>query len=173
MWGSRPCLFMIISNTKRHPNNTKTDQLPISEVITGLPRPYHNINPKFLKMSMSTPLLRVRIWKFAHNTCLMCPCRAFNECFFLCVFVRYLVFFCDIWVLRDTTFSAKKQKTEKKLIRKRLGKGTLNMCAKCQGLTLENGVDIWTFLRLRAVLNAAIFFLILPPNVWSQEAARI
>ena len=103
----------------------------------------------------------------------MCPCRAFNECFFLCVFVRYLVFFCDIWVLRDTTFSAKKQKTEKKLIRKRLGKGTLNMCAKCQGLTLENGVDIWTFLRLRAVLNAAIFFLILPPNVWSQEAARI
>ena len=22
-------------------NNTKTDQLPISEVITGLPRPYH------------------------------------------------------------------------------------------------------------------------------------
>ena len=33
---------MIIPNTKRHPNNTKTDQLPISEVITGLPRPYHN-----------------------------------------------------------------------------------------------------------------------------------
>ena len=30
---------MIIPNTKRHPNNTKTDQLPISEVITGLPRP--------------------------------------------------------------------------------------------------------------------------------------
>ena len=27
---------MIIPNTKRHPNNTKTDQLPIFEVITGL-----------------------------------------------------------------------------------------------------------------------------------------
>ena len=58
--GSRPSRFMIIPNTKRHPNNTKTDQLlkgqwlpaspfktnlttlPISEVITGLPRPYHN-----------------------------------------------------------------------------------------------------------------------------------
>ena len=40
--GSRPSLFMIIPNTKRHPNNTKTDQLLISEVITGLPRPYHN-----------------------------------------------------------------------------------------------------------------------------------
>ena len=33
---------MIIPNTKGHPNNTKTDQLPISEVITGLPRPYHH-----------------------------------------------------------------------------------------------------------------------------------
>ena len=27
-------------------------------------------------------------------------------------------------------------------------------------------------IELRAVLNAAIFFQILPPNVWSQEAAR-
>ena len=33
MWGSRPSHFMIIPNTKRHPNNIKTDQLPISEVI--------------------------------------------------------------------------------------------------------------------------------------------
>ena len=30
---SRTSLFMIIPNTKRHPNNTKTDQLPISEVL--------------------------------------------------------------------------------------------------------------------------------------------
>ena len=45
MRGSRPSLSMIIPNTKRHPNNTKTDQLPISEVITGLPRPYHNNFP--------------------------------------------------------------------------------------------------------------------------------
>ena len=45
MRGSRASLFMIVPNTKRHPNNTKTDQLPISEVITGLPRPYHNNSP--------------------------------------------------------------------------------------------------------------------------------
>ena len=45
MWGSRPSHLMVILNTKRHPIDTKTDQLlPISEVITGLPRPYHNIN---------------------------------------------------------------------------------------------------------------------------------
>ena len=30
---------------KRHPNYTKTDQLPTSEVITGLPRPYHHTSP--------------------------------------------------------------------------------------------------------------------------------
>ena len=42
-WGSRPSHFMIITNTKRHhPNNMKTYQWPISEVITCLPRPYHN-----------------------------------------------------------------------------------------------------------------------------------
>ena len=41
--GLSPSLFMIVPNTKRHPNNTKTDQLPISEAITGLPRPYHKI----------------------------------------------------------------------------------------------------------------------------------
>ena len=37
--------LIIIPNTKRHPNFTKTDQLPISEVSTGLPRPYHNTSP--------------------------------------------------------------------------------------------------------------------------------
>ena len=42
MWGSRLSHFMMIPNTKRRLNNTKTDQLPISEVITGLPRPCHN-----------------------------------------------------------------------------------------------------------------------------------
>ena len=30
---------------KRHPNYTKTDQLPISEVITDLPRPHHHTSP--------------------------------------------------------------------------------------------------------------------------------
>ena len=44
--GLSPVSFMIIPNTKRHPNNMKTDQLPISEVITGLPRPYHSKNHK-------------------------------------------------------------------------------------------------------------------------------
>ena len=42
---------MIIPNTKRHPNNTKTDQLPVFDVITGLPRPYHNIHGCFNRPS--------------------------------------------------------------------------------------------------------------------------
>ena len=29
MWGSRLCRFIIIPNIKRHPNSSKTDQLPI------------------------------------------------------------------------------------------------------------------------------------------------
>ena len=41
--------FMIIPNTKRHTSNMKTDQLPISEVITGLPRPYHH-NIRYLSI---------------------------------------------------------------------------------------------------------------------------
>ena len=40
--GSRPSLFYDNPEYKRHRNYTKTDQLPISEVITGLPRPYHH-----------------------------------------------------------------------------------------------------------------------------------
>ena len=44
--GSRPSHFLIIPNTKRHPNNTKTDQLPMFGVMTGLPRPYLNTYPE-------------------------------------------------------------------------------------------------------------------------------
>ena len=40
--GCRPSHFMCIPNTKRHPNNTKTDQLPIFGVNIGIPRPYLN-----------------------------------------------------------------------------------------------------------------------------------
>ena len=39
----------------------------------------------------------------------------------------------------------KKQKNKKKTIRERLGRGTLNTCTECQGLSLKNSVDIWSF----------------------------
>ena len=42
--GLSPVPFYDNPENKRHPNNTKTDQLPIFEVITGLSRPYHNID---------------------------------------------------------------------------------------------------------------------------------
>ena len=40
-----PVSFFFYDNPeyKRHPNYTKTDQLPISEVIPRLPRPYHHM----------------------------------------------------------------------------------------------------------------------------------
>ena len=62
------------------------------------------------------------------------------------------VFLSDIWGFvflgifgsyRDPTFSVIGEKTKtKNPIRKRLGKGTLNTCAKFQGLTLKNGVEV-------------------------------
>ena len=53
-----------------------------------------------------------------------------------------------------TKISDEKIKKKKKSIRQRLGKGTLNTCAKFQGPTLKNGVDIWTFVRLSAKITA-------------------
>ena len=73
-----------------------------------------------------------------------------------CSFVRYLgfcIFGGYLCLKRPHIFGEKKQ--EKNVyIRKRLGKGTLNTCAKFQGLTLKNGVDIWTFVRLSAKITA-------------------
>ena len=71
MWGSRPSHFMIIPNTKRHPNNTKTDQLPISEVITGLPRPYRNNRPANEKRLYIWTSLATVMWQHVNNL----PCR--------------------------------------------------------------------------------------------------
>ena len=80
--------------------------------------------------------LRIRPWIFAR------ACRAFNEwIFFVFFFVRYLGFciVCGYLGLNATpNFRRKKGET----IRKRLCRGTLNMCAKFQGLSLKNGVDI-------------------------------
>ena len=87
-------------------------------------------------------------------TCLVSLRRAFHE--WVCLFfVRYLGFCIvrDILVLRDPTFSAKNKQT-KKPASKKIGKGILNTCAKFQGLTLKNGVDIWTFVRLSAKITA-------------------
>ena len=53
-WGSRPSHFMIIPNTKRHPNNTKTDKLPTFWVITGLSRPCLKILKKPLQHYTNT-----------------------------------------------------------------------------------------------------------------------
>ena len=44
--GLSPVPFYDNPEYKRHPNYTKTDQLPISDVITGLPRPYHHNSVK-------------------------------------------------------------------------------------------------------------------------------
>ena len=75
----------------------------------------------------------------------MCPCRAFHEWVFVLFFfppdIWVFVFF---WIFGSEGIPHFQQNI---LISKRLGRGTLNTCAKFQGLSLKNGVDIWTVVR--------------------------
>ena len=72
---------------------------------------------------MSTPFLRDP--KILH-TCLLCPCRAFNEC--VCVFFRQILgFLCFVGYLglKGPHIFADKKKEH---IRKRFGRGALHTC---------------------------------------------
>ena len=90
----------------------------------------------------------------------MCPRRAIKIffllfCFFF--FSRQIYIYIgegDIWILRDTTFSANKTKTKTRYICERLGRGTLNTCPNINGLTLTKAVGIRTFVRLSAKITA-------------------
>ena len=75
-------------------------------------------------------------------------------CFFFSSGICFSVFFWDIWGLKRPHIFGEKKKNKKKSTRKRLGKGTLNTCAKFQGLTLKNDVGIWTVVRLSAKITA-------------------
>ena len=76
------------------------------------------------------------------HACLMCPCRAFYVVFFVSCCFRQIfwvfIFFLDIRVLVDLTFPAKKKKKN----RKKLGRGTLNMCANFR---IYLSKTAWTF----------------------------
>ena len=102
---------------------------------------------------MSTPFMSVSPWIL--HTCLMCPCRAFYECFFsffLFFSVRYLgfrIFWGYLGLKRPLIFGERKKKKH----RQRLANGTLNTCAKFQGLTLKSGLEIWTFVWLSAKIT--------------------
>ena len=63
------------------------------------------------------------------------------------------VFSGDIWVLREPTFSAEKNTHTHTFVKGSTG-AHQTRCAKFQGLTLKNGVDIWTFVRLSAKITA-------------------
>ena len=74
--------------------------------------------------------------EFLH-TCLMCPCRSF-----------YVFFFSlEMWDPLRPKYPKKYKKRKnlagKKNIRKRLGRGTLNTCAKFQGIIYKKGCGLW------------------------------
>ena len=75
-WGSRPSHFMIIPNTKRHPSNTKTDQLPILGVITGLSSAHHNICLNFTATCSVAMLVLQKLmflWRSTKDVNVLCP----------------------------------------------------------------------------------------------------
>ena len=91
------------------------------------------------------------------ESCLVCPCRAFNEYFL------FFVFSSDLWVFihflgylglkRPHIFGEKTKKNENPPTR--IGSARTHQTrAKFQGLTLKNDVDIWTFVRLSAKITA-------------------
>ena len=102
----------------------------------------YDAKPWFLHFAAQKSKCPHRFWEIdpiLHN-CLMCPCRAFHECF---------SFFAENVGSLQTQISPEKTKTaisdgkkRNKNIRYRLGRGTPNTRAKFQGLTLKNGVDI-------------------------------
>ena len=89
-----------------------------------------------------------RFWEidpeiFAHTRVLYPPAeRLTNFSFF---WARYLCFciFYDIWVMRDPTFPAE----EKKKFANGSAAAYKIPVAKFQGISLKDGVDIWTFVR--------------------------
>ena len=109
-------------------------------------------NPEFLQSPTSTPFLRDRPW-FFHVFNVPLPSLFINGFFF------FFFFSPDIWVflgLKGSHLSC-----EKTNIRNRLDRDTLNTCAKFQGLSLKNGVDIWTFVRSSAKITAYRNYLVL------------
>ena len=100
------------------------------------------------KLQMSTLFLRDRPWHSVH---------VFNVPLPSLSRIVFFLFFCffstEIWdplrpkyppKTQKPKYLAEKKRKKKKPIRERLGRGTLNTCAKFQGLSLQNGVDIWT-----------------------------
>ena len=77
-------------------------------------------------------------------------------CFLLPPDFWVFVYFGDIRVLRDLTFSlGKKKKTHTHThIWKRLGRGTVNTCTTFQILILKNGVGMWTLVQVGANITA-------------------
>ena len=98
---------------------------------------------------MSTSFLRLRPWHFAHVFSVPLP--SLQRCyFFFSSDIWVFVCFGDVWVLRDPTFSAIKKK---KKHWEKARQGHIEHVYKISG-SLKNGVDIWTFVQLRAKITA-------------------
>ena len=94
------------------------------------------------RVFFSIQTLRVR-------TCLLCDVAKTSPVvlfLFLPDFSSVKIFLTNLDNLKPNIFGRKKNK-KKREVRPRDGSNT---CAKCQGLSLNNGVDIWMFVRRNA-----------------------
>ena len=101
--------------------------------------------PNSFRCQMSTPFLRVIDPDILAHV-LNVPLPSLQPL----LFSREIRFFNIYLCLKETPHFRRK----KKKIGERLGRGTLNTWAEFQGLTLKNGVDIWTLVRLSAKIKA-------------------
>ena len=107
----------------------------------------------------------------------MSPCQSVTERCFCCFFspknVSFL-FWGDIWVIRNPRFPTKKK--GKNTLRERVDRGSKNSCAKFQDLSLENVVNILTFMRktrnLRRCLAITSYLQLLSFGVGSAFNVR-
>ena len=88
--------------------------------------------------------LRDKTLNFCTCMCLICRCRAFHDFYFIFRQIFGFSYFQGYLGLKGSHISSGEKKKKR---RKWLGRGTVNTVCKIQGLSLKNGVDIWTFVR--------------------------
>ena len=114
----------------------------------------HAYNSKYLQSPISTPVLRDSPWNFVHVY--FAPAEQVTNALFCYISpdIRGVLYCWGYLGLEGSHISG--EKNEKQSICQRLDRGTSNKCAQFQGLSLKNGVDIWTLVQLSAKIAPSL-----------------
>ena len=129
----------------------------------------YDAKPWFLPFTAQKSKCPRRFWEIEPeilHSCLMCPCRAFYERgFYFCFFSAG-----NVGSLKTQLFQqiqTPQTSGENKQL-KRLGRGTLNTCAKLQGLSLKNGVDVGLWRKLGCYAWTSLYLRIRLVYLWTS-----